>query len=154
MPIANIASVLTKGVLSNERAEKLKHKSVALQAVQDKRHTKQVPGGLRVHQYANLYFHARNPMMYKRRDQAEELCVLRISLKVLKDIYARDWRHPDDQIRQWRHTARKCAEVLVPHVVEAHYLIGTYVVDEDARELLLEQEFKLPITVDSDLFFR
>jgi len=84
MPIANIASVLRRGVLSNERSEKLKHESVALQAVQDKRHSKQVPGGLRVHQYANLYFDARNPMMSKRRDQADELRVLRISLKVLK----------------------------------------------------------------------
>jgi hypothetical protein len=76
MPIANIASVLQHGIVSNEHAEKVQHVSVALQPVQDRRHGKQVPGGLRIHQYANLYFHARNPMMYKRKEQVDELCVL------------------------------------------------------------------------------
>jgi len=70
------------------------------------------------------------------------------------DIYARDWRHPDDQIRQWRHAARKCAEVLVPHIIETRYLTGAYVVDDDARDRLSEQGFNLPVTVDADLFFR
>src|SRR3972149_6000373 len=84
MPMANIPSVLKLGVLSNERAAKLKHHSVAMPEMQDKRDVKQVPGGLKLHQYANLYFHARNPMMSKRRDEALELCVLRIAAKVLE----------------------------------------------------------------------
>jgi hypothetical protein len=184
MPIANIPSVLRRGILSNERAEGLMHDSVALQAVQDKRHGKQVPGGLRVHQYANLYFHARNPMMFKRKDQAVDLCVLRVNLDVLKisgvvladcnagsdyvrflapiqwellafdDIYARDWRHADNQIRQWRHAARKCAEVLVPHTVEVRFLTGAYVVSNQTKKALSLQGFNLPVVVDSDLFFR
>ena len=66
MPIDNINSVMTHGILSHERAAKLPHRSVALQPVQDRRDQKQVPGGLKLHQYANLYFHARNPMLYKR----------------------------------------------------------------------------------------
>lgn len=184
MPIANIASVLERGILSYERAEKLAHASVALDAVQEKRHAKQVPGGLRVHQYANLYFHARNPMMFKRKEQAENLCVLRIAIAVVKvsgivladcnagskyvrflhpsqwklldfdDIYARDWRHPDDQIRQWRHAARKCAEVLVPHAVDVSFLTGAYVVSEHSKETLARLGFHHPIAVDSDLFFQ
>jgi O-acetyl-ADP-ribose deacetylase (regulator of RNase III) len=36
------------------------------------------------------------------------------------DIYARDWKHPDDQIREWRHKSRKCAEVLIPHSVPSN----------------------------------
>jgi hypothetical protein len=83
MPIENLVSVMKEGILSHENAAKLKHHSVALQPVQDKRDKKQVPGGLRLHQYANLYFHARNPMMFKRRDQASELCVLQVSTTVL-----------------------------------------------------------------------
>ncbi|EQD40247.1 hypothetical protein B1B_14996, partial [mine drainage metagenome] len=63
MPISNIGSVMTHGVLSYERAARLAHHSVALQPVQDRRDQKQVPGGLKLHQYANLYFHARNPML-------------------------------------------------------------------------------------------
>ena len=70
MPIANLASVMNHGILSHERAAKRPHRSVALQPVQDKRDKKQVPGGLKLHQYANLYFHARNPMMYKRQAEA------------------------------------------------------------------------------------
>ena len=42
------------------------------------------PGGLKLHQYANLYFHARNPMMYSRKEKAAELCVLCVSLEVLR----------------------------------------------------------------------
>src|SRR5258706_1684699 len=82
MPLANIASVLQHGILSYERASKLSHNSVALPAVQDLRDAKQVPRGLKLHQYANLYFHARNPMMFKRKSQASGLCVLRVSIDV------------------------------------------------------------------------
>jgi ssDNA thymidine ADP-ribosyltransferase, DarT len=83
MPIANIGSVLARGILSYERAAKLEHHSVALQPVQDKRDQKQVPGGLKLHRYANLYFHARNPMMFKRKDEGPDLCVLQVSTQVL-----------------------------------------------------------------------
>jgi hypothetical protein len=50
--------------------------------IQERRDLKRVPGGLKLHQYANLYFHARNPMMYKRKDSAAKFCVLQVSTKV------------------------------------------------------------------------
>jgi hypothetical protein len=84
MPLENIASVLKLGILSNERAAKLRHRSVAMEEVQEKRELKHVPGGLKLHQYANLYFHARNPMLYKRKDEANHLCVLRVSTEILQ----------------------------------------------------------------------
>src|SRR5580692_10875765 len=84
MPLENIPSVLKLGILSNERSAKLKHCSVAMEDVQEKREQKHVPGGLKLHQYANLYFHARNPMLYKRRGEARNLCVLRVSTDVLR----------------------------------------------------------------------
>ncbi|UIJ46246.1 DUF4433 domain-containing protein [Sphingomonas cannabina] len=83
MPIANLPSVLAHGILSYERAAQLQHASVAMQPVQDRRDQRRVPQGLRLHQYANLYFHARNPMLYKRLGEAGSLCVLRVSLDVL-----------------------------------------------------------------------
>jgi hypothetical protein len=58
------------------------HQSVAMQEVQERRDQKHVPGGLKLHQYANLYFHARNPMLYKRKGEVANLCVLRISTEV------------------------------------------------------------------------
>ena len=182
MPIGNIPSVLAHGILSHEEATKLKHHSVAMQAMQDKRDVKAVPGGMRLHQYANLYFHARNPMLSVRRH--EDVCVLRLSTAVLNlrdtvitdqnaaskyvrfyapkqwslldfdDIYARDWRHPDDQIEEWRHKSRKCAEVLVPRRIEAAMLIGAIVVDEPACTQLNLAGFNLPVSIDPDFFFR
>ncbi len=185
MPLANVPSVLTHGILSYERAAKLAHHSVAMQTIQDKRDQRQVAGGLKLHQYANLYFHARNPMMYLRRAQAKDLCVLRIStticnldgvvfadsnassdyvrflqpstqwqLLAFDDIYAMDWRHPDDPITYYRHRSRKCAEVLVPHRVEPQLLLGAYVVDVGVEQQLRNLGFSLPITVEPVLFFR
>jgi hypothetical protein len=184
MPMANVGSIIARGILSYERAAKLPHQSVALQPVQDKRDQKQVPGGLKLHHYANLYFHARNPMMFKRKDEAPSLCVLRISIDVLQlkgtvisdqnaasgyvrflhpsqwqelnfdDIFALDWRHPNDPIAYYRHSSRKCAEVLVPQRVEPRYLTGAYVVDEAAGALLAGLGFALPIAVNPMLFFR
>jgi ssDNA thymidine ADP-ribosyltransferase, DarT len=184
MPVINIQSVLMHGILSYERAAKLKHHSVAMQPVQDKRDQKAVPGGLRLHQYANLYFHARNPMLFLRRGEAKQLCVLRVSTEVLQldgtvltdenaasnyvrflapsqwrfldfdDIYARDWTHPDDQRRGWKHKSRKCAEVLIRHVVQAKFLVGAHVVDDDVAASLQAAGFAQPVSVNPDLFFR
>lgn len=83
MPIANVASVMSHGILSYERASRLQHRSVAMQPVQDRRDQTRVPQGLRLHQYANPYFHARNPMLFKRLDEAAALCVLAVSTEVL-----------------------------------------------------------------------
>ena len=184
MPLENIPSVLAHGILSHEQASRLPHRSVALNAVQDLRDVKQVPGGFKLHQYANLYFHARNPMLSKRRGEAGNLCVLRISTEVLKingvvfadsnasskyvrflapsqwrllafdDIFAMNWKHPDDRITEWRHSARKCAEVLVPGRVAPDLLRGAYVRDDSAAENLNDLGFELPITIDPVLFFR
>jgi len=76
MPISNIPSVLNHGILSHEMGSRLPHTSVALQSAQDSRDQVRIPNGLKLHQYANVYFHARNPMMSLRRNEANKLCVL------------------------------------------------------------------------------
>lgn len=82
-PIANVPSILHRGILSNRRVAKLQHESVAKQEVQDLRAKVQVPGGRALHEYANLYICARNPMMYKRQSLHKILCVFRINISVL-----------------------------------------------------------------------
>lgn len=78
--IENLASILRRGILSHNRAARLTHRSVALEDVQDRRRGKSVPGGPTLHSYANLYFHARNPMMYSlTRGRTNDLVVLRVS---------------------------------------------------------------------------
>lgn len=143
---------------------------------------KTVPGGLRLHQYANLYFHARNPMLSARRH--EDVCVLRIAVQVLalpgavitdqnaasnyvrfyapsqwhlldfNDIFAREWTHPDDQIREWWHKSRRCAEVLIPGHVAPDHITGALVVDDAALDKLAQAGFTLPIVVNPDFYFR
>lgn len=182
-PIQNIPSVLHHGILSYEAAAKLPHHSVAMQEVQERRDKVQVPGGLRLHQYANMYFHARNPMLYKRKDEAADLCVIRVSIEArhipgsvmadrnassdyvrflsvaqigqldLDAIYARDWRHPGDPIAYYRHRSQKCAEFLVPHCVPPQYIVGAYTTNEAAKAALQGTGFSFPIDIEPDLFF-
>ena len=183
MPMVNMPSVLEHGILSNERTAKLAHKSVAMQPVQDRRDQKRVPGGLMLHQYANLYFHARNPMMFARQEEAPRRCVLRVSIAVLNlegvvladrnaagdwvrflqpsqwslldfdRIYAMDWRDPN-QFEYYDKKLKKCAEVLVPGGVEPGFLTGAYVMDQSAAAHLSAQGFNLPIQIEPVLFFR
>ncbi|HBW19827.1 MAG: DUF4433 domain-containing protein [Streptosporangiaceae bacterium] len=82
--IENLESILRRGILSHDKASKINHKSVALEDVQDRRRGKRVPNGDLLHSYANLYFHARNPMMYYLVSNGhDDLIVVRVSPAVL-----------------------------------------------------------------------
>ena len=81
--IAHVPSVLEHGIVSHNEAGKLEHTSVAMAEIQDIRKNVVVPNGMPLHDYVNLYVCARNPMMYKRRGQHADLCVLRVSTDVL-----------------------------------------------------------------------
>ena len=85
VPLANLASIATQGILSHARAERVEHKSVADPEVQSRRSQRRLPSGRMLHEYANLYINARNAMLYKRCAEGEsrDLCVLRISQGVL-----------------------------------------------------------------------
>lgn len=52
--------------------------------VQARRENKQIPGAGKLHDYANLYFDAHNPMLSKLRARNDDLCVLRVDAKVLE----------------------------------------------------------------------
>lgn len=82
--IANLESILRRGILSHDGVSKIDHKSVASEDVQDRRRGKSVPRGGRLHSYANVYFHARNPMMYfLTHNGHDDLAVIRVSDAVL-----------------------------------------------------------------------
>ena len=87
-PIANLLSIMKWGIQSHRRVEAAREKgmltfSIASQKVQDIRANVQIPNGRPLHEYANLYLCARNPMMFKRKEQHKEICVLRISTVAL-----------------------------------------------------------------------
>jgi hypothetical protein len=182
-PICNIPSILQNGVLSHARAARLQHHSVAMQEIQDRRAQVRIPGGRPLHEYANLYICGRNPMLYKRRDQRQTICVLSVSTDVLDlrgvvvsdsnagSEYVRFAAAPDglrivdqaqtfaeywtdqDPIQQWRKKAAKCAEVLVPDRVEPRFIRGAYVSCEEARQAVEALAGNLRVTINRHLFF-
>jgi hypothetical protein len=182
-PIGNIPSILQHGILSHVGASRLDHESVAMQEMQDRRAAVRVPGGRRLHEYANLYVCGRNPMLFKRRNQHREICVLTVSTDVLdlsgvivtdsnaSSEYVRFAPAPDglqivgrdrtfaeywtdpDPIQQWRKKAAKCAEVLVPDRVAPRFIVGVHVSCEQAKRQIEAFGLGLPVSIQQHLFF-
>jgi hypothetical protein len=182
--IANLPSILQHGILSHALANRLVHNSVAMPEIQKRRRNKQIPGARSLHEYANLYFDAHNPMLSRCRGRNNEICVLHIDPAVLDQkgvivtdrnaasswvgfwpvadglriisrvrVFARYWTHPDDPYDEMSHKSEKCAEVLVPDRVEAHFVAGAYVANQMALAEFQRLNSQLPVRVRSDLFF-
>ncbi|MBV9144141.1 MAG: DUF4433 domain-containing protein [Pseudonocardiales bacterium] len=85
-PVANLGSIVTHGVLSHNLATRLPDTPVFIADadVQGRRAEKPVPQGRWLHDYANLYFHAHNPMMYTlKKNSVVPLTVVRLDPAVL-----------------------------------------------------------------------
>lgn len=183
-PISNIPSVTAHGILSYQRAAALEHASIAMPEVQSKRDNMAIPNGKPLHAYANAYFDPRNPMMYKRQQEAESLCVLAVSATVL-DLpgvivsdgnaasgYSRfytpeegiqrldfssvysEWWTSGDWLEQQRRKRIKCAEILVPDVIPFAYVVGAIAVSEQGKEALRSRGFQGDIVISPKVFFR
>lgn len=182
-PIANVPEILRRGILSNRKSKSIRHQSVAMQEVQDLRAKVVVPGGRPLHEYANLYITARNPMLFVRRDQHRQLCVLRVSTDVLdvpgvvvtdanasspyrrwgegpaglevvdRELTFAEYWTASNQLEYWRRKSAKCAEVLVPDQVLPRFLVGAYVSCEESLARFNALGTGLPVTVNSGLFF-
>lgn len=182
--IQNVVSIIQNGILCYDYALKIPHSSIALNDVQSRRNQVRVPNGLRLHRYANLYFDYRNPMLYKRKDQAEDLCVLAVSNSVLDidgcivtDRNAATglvkFYTPEEGINQidfekvyakyWTHNdpyeqnnrkAIKCAEVLIPYKVPYNLIVGAYVVNERSKQRLIDTGFDRRIVINPKVFFQ
>jgi len=81
--IESIPSIIEHGILSHNRARTLQHRSVASPIIQLRRENKQIPGGMKLHDYANLYFDAHNPMLSKIRDRNTEITILQVAKTIL-----------------------------------------------------------------------
>lgn len=182
-PIANIPSILEHGILSHNLSLKIDHHSVAMPEIQARRKDKQIPNAGKLHDYANFYFDAHNPMLSKRRNLNNEICTLQINPAILDlpeiiiadqnaasgyvrfynvtdglvalnkdEIFAKSWLH-DNPIEYYRHSAVKCAEVLVPNKVEPKYILGAYVANQVALAAFNKLKIKLTVEINSDIFF-
>ena len=121
-------------------------------------------------------------MMYRRKEEHLDLCVVRVSTDVLdlsdvviadrnaaaemarfgsspeglamidRDLVFADWWNASYEAKQVR-----CAEVLVPGSVPAEFLIGAHVSCESARVrygALDLTELSLQVTIQEHLFYR
>src|SRR5579859_496366 len=82
-PIANLPSMMERGLLSHRRAQRLNAASIAMAEIQARREVRAIPGGLAVHDYVNLYICPRNPMLRKRLSERHDICVLSVDPAVL-----------------------------------------------------------------------
>jgi ssDNA thymidine ADP-ribosyltransferase, DarT len=183
-PAENLGSILEVGILCHDKAKRIKHASVAMQEVQDRRAAVILPNKRGLHSYVNMYINARNAMMYVRRDGHQKLCVIRVDKRVilhdeaivtdqnaaksavrfssgvpgLKRIDGNrvfaTWWKHDDPLETERHRAAMCAEVLIPDSVDPGYLNGVYVSCPETKAWLLEGFPNLPVLVKPNLFFR
>lgn len=180
--IANLPSILRRGILSHNHVAKIKHKSIAEEGVQERR-KKKIPGtNNHLHDYANLYFDAHNPMLSARRHLNDSICVLIISKNVLKvngiiltdqnasracrfmtlddglpllskeEIFAQFWINKDDPMEEYRLKGIKCSEVLVPVKVGVSLITGAYVANATALRLF-QQVSSLTVEIRPDIFF-
>lgn len=68
-------------------------------------------------------------------------------------LYARSWKHHDDQYEEWRHKSEKCAEVLVPDRVDVQYIIGACVANHTALRTFQQLNTGLRVQIDQGMFF-
>ena len=183
-PLDNISSIIQNGILCYNAAQKLHHLSVALDEVQARRECVCVPGGYNLHDYANLYFTYHNPMLFRRKDQADVLCILALSATVLNidDCVVSDRNAAASLVRffsaevgirkldfnkiyaqYWTEgdfferrdrKAIKCAEILIPHHIPYEYVVGACVVSSAAEETLKNSGFDRKIIVKPSIFYR
>ena len=181
--ISNISSILQRGLLSNEKAKSIDHTSIAMREVQDRRELVRVPNGLKLHQYANLYFDPWNPMLSRKRSQNEDICILKFSRDVLdlKGVIVTDRNASSEYVafytpeiglehidfnlvyaRYWtdndyyemcRKKSIKCAEVLVPYEIPYDYVLCAAVVSDRVADKLRLTGFDRNIVVEPRVFF-
>ena len=180
-PIANVGSILDRGILCHASAARVEHGSIADQSVQALRSGVRVPGGGRLHGYANLYLNARNAMLYRRaihEGRIDNLCVMGVAIEVLDfpGVMIADRNAASRIVRfyevdkglaalsKWElfandwendlHRSRMQAEVLVPGAVGSEYLTRAHVGSDIAKgqhERVVSQRF--PIVRNNFMFF-
>ena len=182
-PITNVVSIIRNGILSNRRAARLPHESIAMQEVQGRRVDKRIPGGRWLHDYVNLYFDAHNQMLSKCRSHNHNICVLRVEARVLdlegvivtdrnaassyarfrpmasgievldKDLVYARYWTHQDPYEAMTQKSIKCAEVLVPDRVDPTFITGVYVANKLGLAAFQNAYGALPATVKQDMFF-
>lgn len=181
--IDNVSSIMQKGLLSNEKASAIKHTSIAMQEVQKRRDAVIIPNGMALHKYANVYFDHRNPMLYKRKDENEKICILKFDRAILdiegaivsdrnaSSLYAGFYPpevglgeidfelvfasdwRDENLYEYYKKKSIKCAEVLIPFYIPFDFVVCAAVYSKNAEQKLIETGFNRKIYVEPQIFF-
>lgn len=183
--IDNIPSILQCGILSHENIEvkRIKYTPIYAEDIVSRRKAIMVPDGRSLWSFANLYFNARNPMLYRVvcEKAPEKIAVIGVTPAILslEDSYVTTGNaaHTQSSIVEksskvifevFRETKRDfwaeedgskrkiMAECLVPNVVPSDLIKTIYVASHDARaEVQKEIRFsKIPVISNPWMFFR
>jgi hypothetical protein len=91
--VDNISSMLQKGIFSHERieSEKIPFTRIYDEGIVSNRHTITVPDGRNLWHFANVFFEARNPMLYRvvHEKTEDDIAILALRPEILErpDIY-------------------------------------------------------------------
>ncbi len=154
-----------------------------MQEIQERRESVLIPNGMPLHKYANLYFDPKNPMLYKRKDENDRICILKLDKIVLdfEGVIVSDrnassgyasFYPPEIGLREidfglvfasdwrdenlyayYRKKSIKCAEVLVPYLIPYDFVVGAAVCNEQAQKKLEDTGFDRRIYVEPGFFF-
>ena len=182
--IKHTPSIMRLGILSHNKAkdEGVKLDPIDNPEVQERRKNKKIPGTEKyLHDYANLYFDAHNPMLSVIRGKNDSICVLRIRKNILdlegiiitdqnasrdcwfrsieeglplldrNEVFATFWTS-SDPFEKYRLKGIKCAEVLVPKCVHPSYIFGAYVANKMALTNF-KQATSLLAEINGRMFF-
>lgn len=178
---ANVASVLSLGILSHDRAKGRQRVDIADPEVQERRRAVRVPTGRPLHTYACSYVDARNAMLFRLlREGRTDLAVMSIDVAVLDldNVVVTDRNaasgvalfydptagidalERDAVFATWwnqdRDTMqRRCAEVLVPERIPPELISHIYVASRSAVDDLrrVAGDLTVDVRVNARLFF-
>ena len=182
MATVDLASFVKRGILCRARGAQHSQVSIADSDMLARRRGKRVPSGLTLREYVNLYFNARNAMLFKVLSNPHpELCILCVDPSVL-DIpgcvisdcgAATGWvrfkpspaglAEIDANVvyhNSWstsgivNHKARMMAEVLIPHQVPWSYVMEVKTPCAATAAKIGMVIAPTPATVAPHLFFR
>lgn len=181
--VSNLRSILELGILSHEEVIRQQVASMSIydEKIVSKRREKLTPAGTSLWAYANVYFQARNPMLYRvlREESEDSIIVLQVSSDILPapGAFIADGNaagsqtifHPadpnglkklDEKIfkrRYWNEnddSKRKImAELLIPKTIPAGKITSIYVATEEARSKVEKISKSIQAIVQPESFF-
>jgi hypothetical protein len=182
--IDNLPSILKYGILSHQQivSRKINYTQIYNEDIVQNRQGITTPDGRSLWSFTNLYFQARNPMLFQVKFEAsyDSICVLGVDRSILsrKDIYVSDGNAAsmnskisppspsmisviDKQVDKvwWTEIGGKrkiMAECLVPDQVPPEHVKSIYVANHQVKEKVEQiiSSPNIPVIFEPDMFFQ